>query len=198
MQNQDNPYSAEAPPAATPAAPAAHQPGPAGKPVRRWSYPPSTFSTLYVWWLVLFLAGTVLTITVIGAILGLPMLIAGTVLFFIFLYKSWNQIQDGSQRTTPGKAVGFLFIPFFNFYWLFVGIHGLSVNLNAYARRNNVQTPPVAEQLSLAYCILVLCTILPTLGFVFWIGAVVTGIILMGQLKNASVAIALHNRGEAA
>ena len=50
----------------------------------------------------------------IGA--GVLPLIAAIALFSILLYKMWNLVQDGHVSLTPEKAVGFLFIPFFNFY----------------------------------------------------------------------------------
>ena len=31
---------------------------------------------------------------------------------------------------SPGKAVGFLFIPFFNYYWIFVVFRGFAVEFN--------------------------------------------------------------------
>ena len=49
-------------------------------------------------------------------------------LFFglILLYKMWRQIPRWETPTTPGKAVGFLLIPFFNFYWFFIALGGLA------------------------------------------------------------------------
>src|SRR5262249_1193601 len=48
----------------------------------------------------------------------------------ILIYKAWDLIQDGRPQTTPGKAVGFLFIPFFNLYWIFIAFRGLAEDLN--------------------------------------------------------------------
>jgi len=36
-----------------------------------------------------------------------------------FTYHIWAKIQDGRALISPGKAVGFLFIPLFNLYWIF-------------------------------------------------------------------------------
>jgi hypothetical protein len=71
----------------------------------------------------------------------------GMVLQYILVYKFWQVIQDGFARTTPGKAVGFLFIPFFNFYWWFVAFFGLSKDQNAYIDRHFGPTtmPPVRK-----------------------------------------------------
>jgi ribosomal protein L40E len=38
-----------------------------------------------------------------------------------WLYRVFKELHArGSTQTTPGKAVGFLFIPFFNFAWIFI------------------------------------------------------------------------------
>jgi hypothetical protein len=55
-----------------------------------------------------------------------------TVLDFILLYYFWKTIQDGRASTTPGKAVGFLFIPFFNFYWVFRALYCLARDQNRF------------------------------------------------------------------
>ena len=81
----------------------------------------SLFFTL--WW-IFAVAGIVLCATIVGIIVGVPILIAAAVFYFIMLYRLWQTVQDGRARTTPGKAIGFLFIPFFNIYWQFVAIWG--------------------------------------------------------------------------
>jgi len=40
-------------------------------------------------------------------------------IFNTVVYKAWEAIQNGHARTSPGKAVGFLFIPCFSLYWMF-------------------------------------------------------------------------------
>ncbi|MBC8149111.1 MAG: DUF4339 domain-containing protein [Verrucomicrobiaceae bacterium] len=64
-------------------------------------------------------------------IVGIGVLIAsgfgfifGGIYSYIILFRAWKVIQAGGARTTPGKAVGLLFIPIFNFYWIFVAYYG--------------------------------------------------------------------------
>ena len=71
----------------------------------------------------------------------------------IFLYKVWSAIQDGKARTTPGKAVGFLFIPIYNIYWMFQAILGFAKDYNAYIERHGIKAPKLSEGLFLALCI---------------------------------------------
>ncbi len=56
----------------------------------------------------------------------------------ILLFKMWSNIQDENARTTPGKAVGFLFIPFFSIYWVFNVWSGFATDYNRYIERNNL------------------------------------------------------------
>jgi hypothetical protein len=83
-----------------------------------------------------------------------------TVVNMVFLYKIWEAIQDGHARTTPGKAVGFMFIPFFNYYWIFPAYWGFAKDFNQLILRRGLKITPIPEGLFLSYPILVLCTLL--------------------------------------
>lgn len=62
---------------------------------------------------------------------------------YILLYRAWHCLQYGAPRSTPGKAIGFLFIPFFNFYWMFVAFGGLAKDWNRIAQSySDLKTAP--------------------------------------------------------
>jgi hypothetical protein len=102
---------------------------------------------LYVWWLVLFVLSAFTSIiflfvpdysdayTALACASSLVSIPAG-VLVYIQVYRFWKLIQDGYAETTPGKAWGFLLIPFFNFYWVFKAFYGLSKNMNSFIDRH--------------------------------------------------------------
>ena len=71
---------------------------------------------------------------VAGALLGAGVMFVGWVFYLMLLYKLWCVVQDGRAQTTPGQAVGFLFIPCFNIYWQFVSFWGLAKDLNRVSR----------------------------------------------------------------
>ena len=80
---------------------------------------------------------------VVNIILGAAsfvLTLAAIVLWLMLFYKSWQAIQDGHARTTPGKAIGFLFIPFFLAYWMFQCIWGFAKDYNAYIERHGIET----------------------------------------------------------
>lgn len=54
------------------------------------------------------------------------LLIPTTILYCMWLYQSWKAVPPEFRSATPGQAVGFLFIPFFNLYWVFRAVPGLS------------------------------------------------------------------------
>ncbi|MCF7928195.1 MAG: DUF4328 domain-containing protein [Spirochaetales bacterium] len=88
----------------------------------------------------------------------LPFSIVSTVFGCIWHYKNWAFVDPDLRKTSPGKAVGFSFIPFFNFYWVFVTLIGLWDGLNEmkkrYPQEDSVSLPrgiPIA----IAVCILV-------------------------------------------
>lgn len=65
--------------------------------------------------------------------------IAWVVLQSIFLYQLWELAQTsdlGIKKPTPGKAIGFWFIPFFGLYWTFILWRNLALHLNHLTTRN--------------------------------------------------------------
>jgi hypothetical protein len=86
---------------------------------------------------------------------GLIALIFSTVFWGMLHYQLWKLIPKDIARTTPGKAVGFLFIPIFNLYWCFVSMLGLSKDINEAFRRQGLQYQ-VSEGLGQTACIFLL------------------------------------------
>jgi hypothetical protein len=77
---------------------------------------------------------------------GALLLFSSCMLYFVkfvarlmWLYAAWSWIPEpqryssAGRRFTPGTAVAFLFIPYFNLYWLFVTHMGLCDAVDRYA-----------------------------------------------------------------
>lgn len=73
----------------------------------------------------------------------------------IKLYNWWEVIQDGQARTTPGKAVGFLFIPLFWVFWTFVAFVGLAIDVNRFALRYRQPISPVSPGMAIVFSALI-------------------------------------------
>ena len=91
-------------------------------------------------------------------------------------YKMWKAIQDGHARTTPGQAVGFLFIPFFNLYWVFQTYRGFAEDFNSFIRRHSINATILPTSLFTAYGVLIICGIIPFIG---WLCAAANFIVLL-------------------
>jgi hypothetical protein len=122
-------------------------------------------------------------------IVGIGGVIAAVVFYCFIIHKLWTLIPVSVAKTTPGKAVGFSFIPFFNFYWAFVAFHGLAKALNVETRRHSISNKEVNEGMSLTYCILMCCGIVPYLGILTSIAGLVIWIITLKQMKDAGIAL---------
>jgi hypothetical protein len=143
---------------------------------------------------VIDLVGPFLETSLATLITQLSSLVLLTVVSNMFVYKAWDQIQDGPARTTPGKAVGFRFIPFFCFYWEFIAIKGLAEDVNRYAGERGIRTDPVSVHLSLWYCV-VNCvgfplSFIPFAGALFVVPGTVLTLIVLSQVNEVSMAIA--------
>ena len=123
---------------------------------------------------------------ILPALLIIPIAIFVFVVVCVFIHKAWASIQDGHVRTGPCKALGFLFIPFFNFYWIFQAVWGFAVDFNKYTARNNVSAAPrLPEGLFLAYSILYVAAIIPFVGIAISIANFIIGAILISKVCDA-------------
>jgi MFS family permease len=82
------------------------------------------------------------------------------VVAFILVYKMWAAIQGRGARTSAGKALGFMFIPFFNFYWCFQVYWGWTKDYNRIPESDDAKLPSMPENIGLAVCILPIVSML--------------------------------------
>lgn len=123
---------------------------------------------------------------------GLLLIIPGAVIGYMMLYRFWYIIQSGTARTTPGKAVGYCFIPFYNFYWWYVAWVGLAKDTNAFCREKNLPAK-VDEGMALVFFVLLLTTVIPFVGYVTAIGSLVIGAVMSKQFVETAIVI-INNR----
>jgi len=105
-----------------------------------------------------------------GAIIYIMAVVIGS----IYIYRMWYMIQGPFARTNPGKAVGFLFIPLYSLYWIFVAFYGWAQDYNQFTQGYNMHNAPrMPEGLFLAMCILSVCSIIPMVGTIASVASVI-------------------------
>jgi len=122
--------------------------------------------------------------------LGIGLIIAGFVLGYVYLYRAWNYIQDSNSRATPGQAVGFLFIPFYNFYWIFQAFHGWAIDFNNYVDKNSLDIKKVNPVLYLTFAVLSIVSIVPFIGYIASIANIIIWYMIIFQMTERINAMA--------
>lgn len=84
--------------------------------------------------------------------------------FTVIVRRGWASIDGGSSGTSPGKAQGFLWIPFFNFYWVFPALVSLATQTNAKADAEQNPAGRITRGFGLVIAILFGVTTLTTLA----------------------------------
>ena len=117
---------------------------------------------------------------------GMILLLIAAILGFICIYRAWCCLQPGGARTTPGKAVGFLFIPIFQLYWIFVAYHGWSQDWTRIqaSHGNLAGMPRVSPPLFLATLITGFCIIIPILNLIAILAYPILYLIMMAQMHK--------------
>jgi hypothetical protein len=122
-------------------------------------------------------------LVVLAAVVGF---IVGAVIALIYLYRAWLIVQGSTARTTPGKAVGFLFIPLFNLYWVFQAYHGWAQDYNAFRdRRGLTGAPQMPEGLFLAVSILTVLSAIPYVNMLIGLPLTICWFIMLHRLCKA-------------
>jgi len=160
-----------------------------GVTIKRASFP--LLLTLSIIGVVVFFVGYVLLVVgaefesgipaAIGGIillLGVPIWLFATVLGCKYLYRCWyivNVASKGNTIASPGQAVGFCFIPFFNLYWMYQAYWGWAKEYN---RIFNHRAHQPTAGVFLAFCI---CS-MPIVNYVAGMATFVLGPIMMYQM----------------
>ena len=90
-------------------------------------------------------------IAVIWVLWALVPIVYGAVVWLRLIYIMWQAIQDGHARVTPGTAVGFLFIPFFNLYWIFRAVACFPKDYNNFLDRHELNAQKLEPHMFVAF-----------------------------------------------
>ena len=110
--------------------------------------------------------------------LGIIVILYSSIYFLVVLYRLWNFVIQTSKVEgltpsieSPGKAVGFLFIPLFSYYWAFIAFGKLPKDLNAIANKRGFSNG-ISDSMGIIVAIFSVISVIPLLGYV-------TGAVLM-------------------
>lgn len=129
---------------------------------------------------------------IVVMLIGGALMLVGSIFGYIIIYRAWTAIQPGGARTTPGMAVGLLFVPFFSLYWTFIAYPGWADDWNRIrgSYGNLMGAPSATHGLFLTFPILILCAILPLVGFLTLPLAMIFSFICKYQMCQATNFIA--------
>ncbi len=128
---------------------------------------------------------------VVSSLMYLQFVIVQTIYTFKMLSRMWGSIQDGVTPITVGKAIGFLFIPVFSIYWIFVAWGSFPKHYNNYIDRHKLNVPHLSSGVYIAMPILMLTGIfiLPILVMpIVFAGLIAKTCDAVNQLKQAEEA----------
>ena len=78
-------------------------------------------------------------------------LVCSVAIEYLLFYKMWAAIKDSQTSISPGKAVGFLFIPVFNIYWALLMVTGFAEDYNSFIIRRSIKARELPMSLYLVY-----------------------------------------------
>jgi len=122
-------------------------------------------------------------------LVGIPVLIVSAVFGVLLLYRFWAIVYRHNKDVSPGAAVGFSFIPFYNFYWIFIAYGRLAQRYNAYLQNRGLPGKPASYGLCVAYGVLFIILNLPYLGLLALIPGIIIYFLIMRRFKNLALEI---------
>lgn len=119
------------------------------------------------------------------ALIGLYFLTPLIFVISVLTYRMWSSIQDIYARTTPIKAVLLLFIPVFNIYWMYQVLIGFTEDYNSFISRNEIETPPLRDDLLKIFFFLTVMSLIPFVGVLPYFINIVFGSLMISEIYDA-------------
>lgn len=125
---------------------------------------------------------------VLLVIIWLVLVIGGLVtqiLYLLTLQNTLNEVSPENRKMPPGQ-VWLMFIPLFNIGWQFVIVTNIADSLKAEFQKRNiaVEEERPGYSIGLTTCILICCCIIPFLGLLAALGAIVCWIIYWVKISG--------------
>jgi predicted Zn finger-like uncharacterized protein len=78
-------------------------------------------------------------------------LVCSVAIELTLFYKMWTAIKGSQPSVSPGRAVGFLFIPVFNIYWALLMVTGFAEDYNSFILRRAIRAKDLSLSLFMIY-----------------------------------------------
>jgi len=123
----------------------------------------------------------------IGVILaGIVIILIPAIFFCLTLQNTLNKVKVQNRTMSPGQ-VWLLLIPFFNIVWQFMVVTKMASSLhNEFVSRNIQEEPEPGKNLGLAFCICGVLSIIPVIGFIISLAALICFIIYWVKIAGYS------------
>ncbi len=120
--------------------------------------------------------------------------LGGAIAFLVLLYRCWAVIQDDNVHRSAGAAIGFLFVPVFNIYWIFVATAGLTRELHRYACRHRLKAPRPSLLLAITISCYALLSTIPIVGSIAWVFNLILIPLFMQSIYQTARCFCVENR----
>jgi serine/threonine-protein kinase len=115
------------------------------------------------------------------------------------LHKCWTAIQDGDARTTPGKAIGLLFVPFYALFWASQAYPGFASDYNRLISRREFRCRP--QPVWFYWCFYIFnCGVIPVAGIFSYpaeLGLMAANVLLIVPIMTGILCSALNRLNDA-
>ena len=126
----------------------------------------------------------------VGALVVLGIFLVPAIFYLLTLQKALNRCSPESRAMQPGM-VWLMFIPLFNLVWHFMIVINLAKSLGAEFQKRGIQEEPnPGKNLGMVMCILACCGIIPLLGILCSLGALICWIIYWIKVAGFSAKLA--------
>jgi hypothetical protein len=121
---------------------------------------------------------------ILGIVVPLALLVM--VFFILTLQNALKRCAPQNRRMDPA-LVWLLLIPLFHYVWIFIVVNNIADSLAAEFRQRNIAAEPYpGRSIGLAYGILAVCSVIPFVGLVTGLPALICWIVYWVRISNYS------------
>jgi hypothetical protein len=126
----------------------------------------------------------------VGALIVFAIMLVPAIFYLLTLQKALNRCSPENRAMAPGM-VWLMLIPLFNIVWHFFVVINIAKSLGAEFRQRGIaEEAEPGKQLGLIMCILACCGIIPLLGVLCSLGALVCVILYWIKIAGFSAKLA--------